>query len=161
MDCDCVKDVDKNHLLKGLKMKRFGKGIMAFVLLTGLVAMFGCSLVQDAIMPNVIEREAIVYSGQKATSWVPWTTVLDGERILEWVEFNHIQYQTACDRMKEDDKLLHGKIVDRQTRHNQQAVEFKNKIFSPNGVVGMAFPALFAGTFGAMFINTPKKKRTA
>ena len=140
-------------------MKKFGKGLVAMLLLTGLVAMFGCALVQDALVPCNIEQEAIVYSGQKPTSWVPWTTLYDGNRILEWIEFNHLQYQLACDRMKEDDKLMHGKIVGRLSVSINQSTQFKSKVFSSTGVIGMAFPALAAGTFGALFINTGKKKK--
>jgi len=141
------------------KVKTLGKGLVAALLLTGLVAMFGCSMVQDAFVPCNIEQEAIVYSGQKPTSWVPWTTLYDGNRILEWIDFNHLQYQLACNRMKEDDKLVHGKIVGRLTVSIDQSTSFKSKVFSPTGAIGMAFPALFAGTFGALFINTPKKKK--
>lgn len=140
-------------------MRKFGKTLVAMLLLTGLVAMFGCALVQDAIVPCNIEQDAITYSGQKATSWVPWTTLYDGERILEWVEFNHVQYQLACDRMKEDDKLMHCKIVGRLTVSVDQAEAFKGKVFSPDGAIAMAFPMLFGGAFGALFINTGKKKK--
>lgn len=139
-------------------MKKFGKGLVAMLLLTGLVAMFGCALVQDAVVPLNIEQEAIEYSGQEPTSWVPWTTLYDGNRILEWIEFNHLQYQLACDRMKEDDKLIHGKIVGRLNVSIDQADSFKSKVFSPDGAIAMAFPMLFGGAFGALFIKRPGDK---
>lgn len=142
-------------------MKKFGKGLLAMLLLTGLVAMFGCALVQDAVIPCNIEQDAIKYSGQEPTSWVPWTTLYDGNRILEWIEFNHLQYQLACDRMKEDDKLMHGKIAGRLSISIDQSTSFKSKVFSSTGVIGLAFPTLMAGTFGALFINTGKKKKVA
>ena len=144
-------------------MKKFGKSLIGLVLVVGLLAMFGCSLVQDTITPCHVGEEAIEYAGIKGTSYVPWTTVFDAKRVRDYMNFNHVQYQTAYDRAKQDDTLRYTFISDGLNVHIADATALQQKIFSPTGAIGLAFPALFAGTLGALFIKRPgdeKKKVT-
>lgn len=140
-------------------MKKFGKGLLAMLLLTGLAVMFGCALVQDAVIPCHINQEAIDYAGIKPTSYVPWTTLHDAQRIRDYVNYNHIQYQNAMERLKKDDRLSHAFVLDGLNYNIDDSLVLKKKVFSPTGAIGLAFPALAAGTFGAMYINTGKKKK--
>ena len=142
-------------------MKKFGKSFIGLMLVVGLLAIFGCSMVKDVVTPCHIDEEAINYSGVEPTSYVPYTSVYDAHRVLAYIDFNHTALQLQYARLAQDDKLQHNFLVPRLEANVTDAVVFQNKIFSPTGAIGLAFPALAAGTFGALFIKRPgdeKKK---
>jgi len=139
--------------------RRGGKGLIGLMLVIGLLAMFGCSMVQDAITPCHIDEAAVKYANVEATSYVPYTSVYDAKRVLAHIDFNHAVLQLGYARLSQDDKLKRNFLVPRLEADVTDAVNFQKKVFRPTGAIGLAFPALFAGTFGAMFINTPKKKK--
>ena len=142
-------------------MKKFGKNLIGLGLIIGLLALFGCSMVKDAIMPCHIDEQAINYAGVEPTSYVPYTSVYDAKRVLAHIGFNHTVLQLEYARLAQNDKLQHNFLVPRLEAYVTDAVVFQNKVFSPTGAIGLAFPALAAGTFGALFINTGKKKKAA
>lgn len=139
-------------------MKKFGKSLIGLALVVGLLAIFGCSMVKDVVTPCHIDKQAINYSGVEPTSYVPYTSVYDAKRVLAHIDFNHTEFQLMYARMAQDDKLQHNFLVPRLEANVTEAIVFQNKVFSPTGAIGLAFPALVAGTFGALFINTGKKK---
>lgn len=139
-------------------MKKFGKGLLGLVLVVGLLAMFGCSLVQDTITPCHVGEEAIEYAGIKGTSYVPWTTVFDAKRVRGYMNFNHVQYQTTYDRAKQDDTLRYTFISDGLNVHIADATAFQQKVFSPTSPVGLLLPTLLGGTLGSLFIKRPGDK---
>lgn len=142
-------------------MKKFSKSFLGLVLVAGLLAIFTGACVQDIITPCHINESAIEYAGIEATSYAPWTTVWDAKRVRDYMNFNHVQYQNAMNRLKDDDNIRHAFELDNLNVTLADSQAWQKKVFSPTGVIGLAFPALAAGTFGALFINTGKKKKVA
>lgn len=141
-------------------MKKFSKALVTLVCIIGLVITFGCAGLQDLVVPCHIDENAIEYSGQKPTSYLPWTTVFDAERIKAYMNFTHLDYQKTLKDMLVGDDLLYDFYTDQINNNLADARQLQQKLFNPNGSVGMAITALFGGTIGAMFFNTPKKKET-
>lgn len=140
-------------------MKKLGKALVTLVCVVGLVIMFGCASFQDLATPCHINEDAIEYSGQPATSYLPWTTVFDAERIKAYIDYEHMDLQRYFKVTAEEDNLHYNFLTDRVTSSIADAREFQQKVFNPNGSIGIAITALFGGTIGAMFINTPKKEK--
>jgi hypothetical protein len=142
-----------------MKMKRIGKALVTLICIVGLVIMFGCAGLQDVATPCHIDENAIAYSEQPATSYLPWTTVFDAERIRTYMDYKHLDFQAGLKDLLEDDNRAYNFYADRITSSITNARQLQQKLFNPNGSIGMAITALFGGTIGALFINTPKKKK--
>ena len=140
-------------------MKKFSKALVTLICIIGLVVMFGCAGLQDLVIPCHIDENAIVYSNQEATSYLPWTTVFDAERIRAYMNYKHLDYQKSLKDLLGDDNLQYDFYTGQLNSAIADARQFQQKLFNPNGSIGMAITALFGGTIGAMFINTPKKKK--
>ena len=136
------------------KLETLIVGVIALVLIT----FFGCSAMQDAITPCHIEPDAIEYSKEKPTSFVPFTTIWDAERVNYRVDYVHQLTQIACARMAEDDVLKVNFIKDKSTIHLAGAREFQETVFSPTGPVGLLVSGLGFGTLGALLIKRPGDK---
>jgi len=141
-------------------MKRFGKMLVMLFCVLGLVIFFGCSAFQDIVIPTHIDENAISYSGQEATSYVPWTTLFDAKRIESYVNFNHLNTQAVYQNLLEQDNRDYSFYIDSVATSIANANDFKHKVFDPSGPIGAMIPLLFGGTIGAMFINTPKKGKS-
>lgn len=120
--------------------------------------MFGCSAFQDLATPCHIDERAIEYSDVEPTSYLPWTTLWDAQRLRKEIIFRHDGLQNIYRRLQEDDNMLVGHVLDVLDVSVADAGTFKDKVFNPSGPIGMLLPTLFGGTIGAMFINTGKKK---
>lgn len=141
------------------KMRKIGKGLVVLVCVVGLVGMFGCSGFQDILTPCHINEAAIEYAGIPGTSYMPWTSVWDASRVLSHMNYNHSVYQISYERMKQDDNLQHSFLYGNLEVNIADARSFQEQLFDPSGPIGLAIPMLFGGTLGALFINTPKKKK--
>lgn len=141
-------------------MKKFGKALVTLICIVGLVITFGCAGLQDVITPCHVDENAIVYSEQPATSYLPWTTVFDAERIRAYMDYKHLDFQAGLKDLLEDDNRAYDFYTGQVNASIADARQLQQKLFNPNGSVGMAITALFGGTIGAMFINTPKKEKT-
>lgn len=139
-------------------MKKISKALVTLVCIVGLVIMFGCAGLQDIATPCHIDENAIVYSEQEPTSYLPWTTVFDAERIKAYMDYKHLDFQKGLKDLLEDDNLAYDFYTGQLNSSIADARQLQQKLFNPNGSIGMAITALFGGTIGAMFINTPKKK---
>ena len=140
-------------------MKKFGKSLIGLVLVVGLLAIFTGACVQDIITPCHISEDVIKYSGIEPTSYAPWTTVWDAKRVRDYMNFNHVQYQNACERLKQDDSLSHAFLLGSLNVTIADATAFQKQVFSPTSAIGLAFPALFAGTFCSLFVSKPSDKK--
>jgi hypothetical protein len=140
-------------------MKRIGKGLILTICIVGLLALFGCSMVQDIATLCHIDETAVEYSETTKTSYLPWTTVYDAKRVLAHINYKHQQLQLAYERMKVDDNLRHAFLTGNLELNIADAVAFQQKVFNPAGPIGLGLTTLFGGTIGALFINTPKKKK--
>lgn len=138
-------------------MKFFKTLLVTFVAIL-ILGFIGCTGFQDAFTPCHINPAAIEYSGQPATSYAPWTTVLDAKRIRAYINYNHVQYQNACDRLKKDDKLQHAFLLGGVDHGIADAVQFQKLAFSPTGPLG--FLAVAGGSLGigALAIKRPGDK---
>lgn len=121
-------------------MKWYEK-ILILIFICSLLILIGCAAMQDAITPCTIENKTVNYAMQvdpnlRPTSWMPWTTLRDAERIEGLVDYAHIGNQIFYERMKEDDSRLFDYITERQSIHKQAAVEFRKEVFTPEGAVG-------------------------
>ena len=140
-------------------MKKIGRSLVVLVCVVGLVGMFGCSGFQNILTPCHIDEAAIEYADIPATSYMPWTTVWDANRVLSHMGFNHSTLQISYERLKQDDSLQHSFLYSNLELNIADATTFQQQVFDPSGPIGLAIPMLFGGTLGALFINTPKKKK--
>ena len=136
---------------------KFLKTILVALIVTLLLGFMGCASFQDILTPCHIDEAAIEYSGQEATSYVPWTTIWDAKRIRAYVKFNHLQYQSACDRLKQMDKSKHIFLLDGVDDNIVSSVEFQAKVFNPTGPIGLMVNGLCLGA-GAFLIKRPGDK---
>ena len=139
-------------------MKKFTKALVTLVCVVGLVIVFGCAGLQDLVIPCHINEDVIEYSGEEPTSYLPWTTVFDAERIKAYTDFEHNDLQRYYQVLINQDDMKYNFLIGRVDLSIADARQLQQKLFNPNGSVGMAITALFGGTLGALFINTPKKK---
>lgn len=98
------------------------------ITLVGIITLvfIGCTIVQDAVTPCYIPPELGEFVNEPMTSFVPYTTVFDAERIM-----GKMQYFADC-----LDISLAG------------AREFQQKVFNPTGPLGLLLvggPFLYAG----------------
>ena len=80
----------------------------------GLVVLFGGSCITDIATPCHIEEDAVFYADEKPTSYLPWTTLWDAERIDRKMDFMHQLRQINLLRELEDDDLNYCYIKDIQ-----------------------------------------------
>lgn len=137
---------------------RFFKTLLVALIVTLLLGFMGCVGFQDIITPCHIDETVIEYSGQEATSYMPWTSVWDAKRIRAYVNFNHVQYQNACERLKQDDSLTHAFLLDGVDANIADSVQFQATVFSPTGPIGALLLAGGGLGIGALAIKRPGDK---
>lgn len=129
--------------------KKF-KFLAAFLAIL-LVTILGCATIQDVIVPCYIPERALRYTGSKGTSFLPYTSLWDAERIDRLVDFTHRKK-----RLQDD--LEHGFIKGLNVFHIGSAKQLRTSIFSPQGLVGSLVPTLLGGGLGALLIKRPGDK---
>ncbi len=139
-------------------MKKFLKGLVTLVCIVGLVIIFGCASFQDLATPAHINEHVIEYSGQPATSYLPWTTIFDAERIKAYTDHKHLRIQKWYDELKAQDARQYSFLTERIDVGINNARQLQQKLFDPNGSIGMAVVALFGGTIGSLLIKRPGDK---
>ncbi len=139
-------------------MKKLGKGIVTLVCVVGLVAILTGGCFQDLMTPCHINPDVIEYSEQEATSYLPWTTVFDAERIKSYTDYKHVDFQAFYDNAKALDRREYIFLTDGLNGSIASARQLQQRLFSPTGSVGMIMTTLFGGTIGAMFIKRPGDK---
>lgn len=140
-------------------MRKFSKALLMLICVAGLVVIFGCGSLQNLSMPTHVNPDAIDYAEVEPTSYLPWTTLWDAQRIRREMIYKHDCLQKVYIRLQEDDNAKVTHLLNGLDTNISEAETMKEKLFNPNGSVGMAMTALFGGTIGAFFINTPKKKK--
>lgn len=137
---------------------KFFKTLLVTLFVILVLAFVGCSGLQDAFTPCYVDPAGIKYSGQPATSFMPWTTVLDAKRIKAYMNFVHVQYQNACDRLKKDDKLRHAFLLDSVDHGIADSVQLQKLAFSPTGPLGALLLAGGGLGIGGFLIKRPGDK---
>jgi len=143
---------------------KFLKAFLVVLFVSLLLAFVGCSGFQDILTPCHISKDVLEYSGQEATSYMFFTSVWDAKRIRAYVNFNHIQYQNACERLKQDDSLTHAFLLDSVDTNIADSVQLQKTIFNPTGPIGALLLAGSGLGIGAIAIKRPgdkSKKQTA
>jgi hypothetical protein len=137
--------------------------LLVGVLVLFLVAIFGCAAVQNAVIPMYINPEVGEYTGECMISWMPWTSIWDGDRLAAKMKFLHEANLIELERAAEDDTKYYGFLTDAMILDRQDAVALKSAVFSPSGPLGMLLTGLPMFGLGAMLISKPedKKKITA
>jgi len=109
------------------------------IILAGIIALvfIGCTTVQDAITPCYIPPELGKFVDEPMTSFVPYTTVFDAERILR-----KMQYLASGLRIS---------IIG--------AREFQRNVFNPTGPLGLLLVGGPMCALGAYGISKPKDKK--
>lgn len=140
------------------KMRKLGKALIMLVCVLGLVIMFGSGCFQDLATPCHIDEKAIEYSEVDATSYLPWTTLWDAQRLRGEILYRHSNLQRVYVRLQEDDNAEVTFLVDALDTSVAGAREFQDQVFNPSGPVGMLLPTLFGGVLGSVFIKRPGDK---
>ena len=123
-------------------MKKILMGVVGLLLLT----LLGCSAVLDAISPCYIPPMAIEYSKTDATSFLPYTTLWDSERVMlrmgwEW----------------EKAKLKHGFIKKITLTSQDVARKFQVNVISPAITAVFGSSTLALGWLGMSKPDDKKK----
>lgn len=124
-----------------------------------VVAMLGCSALQNAVIPMYIDPEIGVYTGEEMTSWMPWTTIWDADRLSAKMKFLHEANLIELERAAEDDIRHYGFLNDALILDRADATVIKSAIFSPEGPIGMALPLLLGGSLGGLLFSKPGDKK--
>jgi len=140
-------------------MKKWIKTLIITVSTLSLVLFFGCSMFQDVVTPCYIEPDTIVYADEEATSFLPYTSLFDAERIDVRMDYAHQVNQLDLTRLIEDDSLLYSHLKGIQTPHIFAAKDLQRRIFAPDGAIGLLFPMITGGTLGALLIPRPGDKK--
>ena len=140
-------------------MRKLLKSILMTLPVLFLLLLLGCSMFQDAITPAYIEPDAIKYTGEKATSFLPYTSLLDAYRIDNRMNYVHELTQIEYERLAADDTMEYGFLKDSAITNIAAAAEFKQMVFDPAGPLGLLLPAGFGTLIGATMISKPDDRR--
>jgi len=139
-------------------MNKKQKLLVGFLVLF-VVAVFGCSAMQDVITPAYIDKGAIEYSGEEPTMFTPYTSLWDLQRIERSVDYNHFNLQKEAARLAEDDSGRYSYLKQAMLIGATSAQELKGAIFSPEGPLGMLLIGLPTFGLGALLISKPSDKK--
>ena len=140
-------------------MGKWLKRVAVIVSTLILVLLIGCSAVMDGITPAYIEKTAAEYAGvEDITEFLPYTTLWDLRKLIRKLDYTHQAKQIMIARLLEDDTIQYDFLKDSTTLSLQGALQFQDTFFNPSGPIGMLFPALTAGTLGALLIRRPGDK---
>lgn len=125
--------------------------IIVSVSVLGLAVFLGCAAVQDAIIPCYIFPATLDYAQAEPTTFLPFTTLFDAKRVEMQLDYRHQLNQIK-------DKLHYGFLKSVGKVHILAAEELQMALFSPTGPIGMAIPAIFGTSIGALLIKRPGDK---
>lgn len=127
-----------------------------------LFVMLGCAALQDEVTPCYVEGKVADYvkdadPNYSVKMWLPFTTLGDSKRLKSYFDYQHIENQVSLSRLMEDDNRFYDFATDRFSLHQQNSLELQSVLFSPEGL-GILFPTILAGAFGALAIKRPGDK---
>lgn len=121
-----------------------------------LVALIGCTSFQSAFAPMYIDPDVGEYTGEEMTSWFPWTSIWDGDRLMKKMIFLHTATLLELERAAEDEISHVSFLTDSLVLSRKDAVEFRDSVFNPEGAMGLLLPTLLGGTIGGLLIRRPQ-----
>lgn len=119
------------------------KKISVWLCVLGLTMMLGCASFMDAVTPCYIPKEVIKSADVDLPliPWMPYTSLFDARYVKTKIYFQY---------------LLHNNLI---TSSIQTSEAFQQKLFSPEGPIGLLLPGLMCGTLGALLIPRPGDKK--
>ena len=110
-----------------------------------LMALLGCSAMLDAITPCYIPPMTVEYAKAEPTSFIPFTTLWDSQRIDRLVNWEF-----------QKEQIKYGFIKELSQIHQFAAEELQAKVMMPaiTGIVGSG-----ALAFGWLGMSKPKDKK--
>jgi len=139
-------------------MRKKTQTIIITVSIFLLAAFVGCSMFQDGVIPCYVEPEAIKYTAENPTTWLPFTTLFDAKRIQKKAEYIHLMTLLELDRKKEDENLLYAPIADGLVVNIKAATGLKQTVFDPDGTVGLLVTCGLGLGLGGLLIKRPQEK---
>ena len=133
--------------------------LLVGVLILFVVTLVSTSCIQDAVTPCYIDPDIGEYTGDNMTSWLPWTSIWDADRLAAKMKFLHDANLTELERAAEDDTKYYGFLNDALILDRADAVIIKNTVFSPEGPLGMLLSGLPMFGLGAMLLSKPSDKK--
>ena len=127
-------------------MKLIKKCLLAVVAIL-LLGLLGCGAMLDAITPCYIPPATLNYTNASATTFMPFTTLWDSQRVSRMVDYKYMLMQVE-----------HGFIKETVRLHQAGAEELQTKVLQPaiTGLVGSG--ALAFGWLGLIKPGDRKKK---
>lgn len=122
--------------------------IIAWICIIGLTAILGCASFQDALTPCYISPACLEYADAEPTTFLPFTTLFDARRIDMKMDFRYAIGEVEY-------KFLKGL----NTFHTSAAEQLQARIFSPEGPIGLLFPAITGGVLGTYLFSKPDDKK--
>lgn len=122
------------------------KTLIITLCVAGIAALFGCASFMDATTPCYIPPDVIreVDANLPLIRFMPYTSVFDARYVR-----TKLQYQY----------LFHKNLLDESIRVSE---DFQQRMFSPEGPLGLLIPGTMFGTLGLFaggrFIKSPREK---
>ena len=110
--------------------------------------MLGCASIQKLAVPCYIPPASIEYADTNATSFLPWTTYWDAERINYKLDYIYLYNRTTAD-------LKYNFLKKQTVLHMKVAENLQQTLFSPEGPLGLLLPTIFGTGIGALLIKRP------
>lgn len=139
-------------------MTKLQKMLVALSVLL-LVALIGCSGFQDGIVPCWIEQRVGDYTGEPMTSALPYTTIADAKRQMDFMQYVHDTKQLGFLRLSENDVRFVRQMNKIQTGHLDRAQELRDNVFFPTGPGGLLLAMLPALAIGKYGLSNPSDKK--
>ena len=121
--------------------------ILTAFMVTALAVMFGCSAVQDLLIPTYVNEEAAEWAGIPTKLLMPYTTLFDAKRLGRAIDF-----KLTIERIRGG---YYKSITNLSILAGE---EIKTTLFSPEGPIGLLMPLLVGGGLGGMLIKRPGDK---
>lgn len=129
------------------------------VLILFVVALVSTSCIQDAVTPMYIDPEVGEYAGEDMTSWLPWTTIWDGDRLAAKMKFLHESNLIELERAAENDVRYYGHLNGALILSRTDATTIRDAVFSPDGPLGALLLGLPTFGLGALLMSKPDDRR--
>lgn len=136
-------------------MKKWLKYIGVALLVIGELALIGCAMAPDLVIPCWIEPEAAEYADVNIPGLLPYTTLHDARQVARGMNFKHLTSQTAILRDLDDENLRYNYLNNAHSLYMRQSEQLKENVFSPTGPIGILLSGGILGTMGIVLVDRP------
>jgi len=124
-----------------------------------LIVFFGCSAMMDGVTPCYINEDIKDYTEEPLTSFLPYTTLWDANRLDRVMDFKYLINQKAYERLAEDEGYTYNFLKNDLLISKAGAQELQDTLFDPAGPIGLLLPLIGGGTLGALLLSKPGDKK--